>query len=99
LVLIDTISQPSRNKADIIPGCTIFPNPSQGQTSITITGFTGNLSLKIYSSTGCFLYSQNLIVEAYDFKQDVDLSSVSAGVYYFVLEGFEFKKAFRVIKV
>lgn len=99
LVLIDTNVKPDRSKGDVIPSCTLFPNPSHGPTSISVSGYTGNLVLKIYSSSGCLLYSQNMLVEGYDFKQELDISSVTAGVYYFILEGFGFNKAFRVIKI
>jgi hypothetical protein len=99
LVLIDTIDKPSRSRGDIIPGCTVFPNPSSGSTTISIAGFTGQISLKIYASSGCLLYSQSLIIDTYDFSQNVDLSSLAAGTYYFVLDGKEFRRAFRIIKI
>lgn len=82
----------------LIPECSVFPNPTEGPFQFRVKAFSGNISLRIYSSTGCLLYAQDVRLDGGEYEQQFDLSSVAAGTYLMVVQGAGMKKVFRMIR-
>lgn len=63
--------------------CQIFPNPSSGIFSITLTESTHNSNLKILNPIGLVVYESPIKNET----TKVDLSTCAAGIYFVILTG------------
>ena len=82
----------------LTPECSVFPNPTQGPFTLKVPGINGDVSMRIFSSTGCLLFAQNVRIDSVDYEQQFNLSAVASGTYLFVVEGAGLKKVFRIVK-
>ncbi len=72
-----SISKQTSEKA----GLKVFPNPSNGQFAISVNNIQGELNVKVVSLLGNVVYSSGNISVNGTFSQNIDLSSLPAGIY------------------
>ena len=77
----------------------VAPNPTLGEVKLMMTGINGNVSLKLFSQTGCLLFSQSVRIESNSYEQQLDLSSLAAGSYLLIAEGAGMRKVFKIVKI
>ncbi|MFM2285731.1 MAG: hypothetical protein RLZZ543_1228 [Bacteroidota bacterium] len=80
------------------PECVVFPNPTEGPFTCKFTGINGDISMRIFSSTGCLLYAQDVRIDSSIYEQQFNLSNVASGTYLLLVEGAGLKKVFRIVK-
>ncbi len=62
---------------------TIYPNPCQGEFTITLSDFdNGKVSVKLYSLNSALLKSFNFDKEGESFQQQINVSGLAAGAYF-----------------
>ena len=62
----------------------VYPNPSKGQFTMEINGFTGELDMNIVDISGKVVYNGQLDVTS-NFAKKFDVSDLAKGVYYIKL--------------
>jgi hypothetical protein len=77
----------------------VAPNPTLGEIKLMMTGINGNVSLKLFSQTGCLLFSQSVRIESNSYEQQLDLSSLAACTYLLIAEGAGMRKVFKIVKI
>jgi hypothetical protein len=68
-------------------GIAVFPNPAVSELNIAITGGENQMDLRIIDVRGQTVFSQSLNNIPHDFRQMVDVSAFSKGVYFVELTG------------
>ena len=64
-------------------GVTIYPNPSNGNFTCAIVGFSNqDVNVNIYNSLGQIVYSKTSNENLISYNQNVDLSNLKKGVYF-----------------
>ena len=61
--------------------CNIYPNPSNGIFTVSISGLKEDAALKIYSLSGQLIYAGQLINFSHSNRQ-IDIKSCPKGVYF-----------------
>ncbi len=64
----------------------VFPNPSAGILHVTVTGFEGAASLRVLNVIGNEVYRETLSASEPRISRTIDLSNLSAGLYYVKIE-------------
>jgi hypothetical protein len=84
--------------SDLLTEFSIYPVPNNGKFAISITSLKqDNYSINIYNSLGVEVYNlKNLTISGFH-KQQVDISSVSEGVYMVILRNADNYAAKRVL--
>ncbi|MBI1307488.1 MAG: T9SS type A sorting domain-containing protein [Bacteroidetes bacterium] len=77
---------------------TLYPNPTDGITTLRLQGFKGRMQVDVISDKGDLMLSQKLQVVNEITELDFDLSTVAAGTYYFIISQNGFQKTLRVIR-
>jgi len=69
-------------------GIEIYPNPTTGKINLDITA-NGNISanIKIYNVIGNIVYQEKDVKISGQLRKNIDLSSLSKGLYHFKIEG------------
>jgi hypothetical protein len=75
---------PENNKENMI---SVFPNPAEGELNIVITRWEKQMDLRIIDLRGQTIYMESLNKIPNDFRQIVDVSTFSRGVYFVELTG------------
>ena len=76
------------NESAAIIAASIYPNPGTGIFELSgTTNFEGSLNILVQDITGRTVLSQSLSVDGNDFKQTIDLSNETAGMYVVYLTG------------
>ncbi|TRW25345.1 T9SS type A sorting domain-containing protein [Flavobacterium zepuense] len=88
-VLLTTGSQ------DTATTMSIYPNPAAGQVTLLFAQFTGAVSLTITDAKGRIISHKNITSN----RQVVDVSKLSAGVYFFFIKSNEGSVTKRLIKL
>ena len=66
----------------------VYPLPNQGRFTLEINTSTPDiLSMKVYDATNAIVYQEEKIQVNGPFKNQVDLTQLSNGIYFMVLEG------------
>jgi hypothetical protein len=79
---------------------TIFPNPSQGDFSISFTAFSGtNYTIKIYNAAGQLIYEDELANQNQSGKiiKDIHLGELASGVYNLLLSDGKIESSKKII--
>ena len=79
---------------------TIFPNPSQGDFSISFTAFSGtNYTIKIYNAAGQLIYEDELANQNQSGKiiKDIHLGELASGVYNLLLSDGKTESSKKII--
>lgn len=76
---------------------TIYPNPTQGQLRVEITGAETleGASITIYSSSGSVIYYDNNL----NYINDIDLSPCSKGIYLLMIRIGGETSSWKIIKI
>jgi len=84
----DTVDKSKNERGDFITEISfkVAPNPTLGEVKLMMTGINGNVSLKLFSQTGCLLFSQSVRIESNSYEQQLDLSSLAAGTYLLIVK-------------
>jgi PKD repeat protein len=88
---------PSENKVVIVKntlgvqfgseaGIDIYPNPTSGKFSIEFRGTDAEVNIRIVNEIGTAVYSASKVKVSGNYKQNLDLSSLPAGVYFLKVE-------------
>lgn len=64
----------------------VFPNPSAGILHVTVTGFEGAASLRVLNVIGNEVYREAISAAEPRVSRTIDLSNLSAGLYYIKIE-------------
>ena len=71
---------------DIVPAdITIFPNPAVGQFNVTITGYTGDLTLRLYDIIGCLIEEKHVFLSTQNNTVLMQVEIADAGLYFLQL--------------
>lgn len=112
VILTSTVKNDCGNKVDTIylkssflgvdeQGTTvdfsIAPNPNNGQMTLHLNGFSGNVGVKVYGSTGNCIDQFEIGSEMEGQPLPYDLPNHASGVYFFVVTGREGVLAKKVI--
>lgn len=97
----DTVDKSKNGRGNFIKEISfeVAPNPTLGEVKLMMTGINGNVSIKLFSQTGCLLFSQSVRIESNNYEQQLDLSSLAAGTYLLIAEGAGMRKVFKIIKI
>ncbi len=60
----------------------VSPNPSKGMFKVNISGFTGNVSIKVTNMNGAVVYNKAVANAAKSSSVDVSLVNAPAGLYF-----------------
>lgn len=76
---------------------TIYPNPTEGQLRVEITGAESleGTSITIYSASGSVIYYNNTI----DFVNDMDLTPCPNGIYLLMIRMGGDTSSWKIIKI
>ncbi len=83
-VIITVIDDVSINGSLDNVNVSIFPNPNNGQFTLSIVGAEGNMNMEIVNLAGQVVYVQSIEANS-NFSTDIDVSEFSTGVYYIKL--------------
>lgn len=73
----------------------IFPNPIQNKFYLTTNQFNlQNINFKIINSLGSLVYSQNTILK----NNEIDLSNLSIGIYFIIVQSITEQKIIKIVK-
>ena len=75
----------------------IYPNPNNGEFSINFENYSGKVNIEIVDVTGKSVYSSKENVKP-NVSLDVDLGSVTSGLYFVKVSGDHDTNTIRVIK-
>lgn len=64
----------------------IYPNPNPGKFAIVLQGNEKNINIRIVNTLGSLVYIENNVKVTGKFTQNIDLSTLSEGVYYLKVE-------------
>jgi hypothetical protein len=64
------------------PEISVFPNPANGELNMTITGSENQMDVRIFDMRGQVLLRESLNNIPHDFRQMIDVSAFSRGVYF-----------------
>ena len=64
----------------------IYPNPNPGKFAIVLQGNEKNINIRIVNTLGSLVYTENNVKVTGKFTQNIDLSTLSEGVYYLKVE-------------
>jgi len=67
-------------------GAEIYPNPNPGKFAIVLQGNEKNINIRIVNTLGSLVYTENNVKVTGKFTQNIDLSTLSEGVYYLKVE-------------
>lgn len=67
-------------------GAEIYPNPNPGKFAIVLQGNEKNINIRIVNTLGSLVYTENNVKVTGKFTQNIDLSTLSEGVYYLKAE-------------
>ena len=76
----------------------VFPNPSNGQYTVSIEGLTKDLTLKIVDVQGRVLRQWQYDNPTTNFIQNIDISDVAEGVYFLQVQTADGLDVVRLIK-
>ena len=84
----------------ILENCSalLFPNPTEGLTTLTVKGLKGNLTIQVFSASGQFLFTQDIDIQEGEQAIQLNFSSVEPGTYYVQLVQGNFKKILPLVK-
>lgn len=74
----------------------LFPNPVDSVTEVYLNGFEGNVEIQIFSADGRLVRTDSKSVSGNNLE--LDLSSLSKGIYYLGIEKAGVKEMFKFIK-
>ena len=63
-------------------GVVVSPNPAKGFFKVNISGFSGNVSLKVTNMSGAVVYNKAVANSAKSSTVEVNLASAPAGLYF-----------------
>ncbi|HXH17658.1 MAG TPA: T9SS type A sorting domain-containing protein, partial [Chitinophagales bacterium] len=87
------------NSPDLERGMTVYPNPSEGTFTLEVQGMMDEVSVvKIFDVAGKLVYQEKISGRLKNYKQKINISAFSKGVYYLKLN-FEDGMAVRKIIV
>jgi hypothetical protein len=78
---------------------TLFPNPTAQLTTLELKGIGGRVVLQVFSSSGQFLFAQDLMVEDPTQQFELNFSNVTPGTYFIQLQQAEFMKILKLVKM
>ena len=91
-VVNDVSVNGSLNNVDM----TIFPNPNNGQYTMTIDGVNGEINMEVIDIAGQVVYRERLEATA-NFSAQFDMSTLAKGVYYIKLTNNDGVKTQKLI--
>ena len=74
----------------------IYPNPNNGQFTLSINGAEGNMNMEIVNLAGQVIYTQHIEATS-NFTTDIDVSEFATGVYYIKLSNNDGVKVNKLI--
>ena len=86
------------NQLTVADNISVFPNPSNGQYTVTIDGLTKDLTLKIVDVQGRTLREWQHAKPTPNFTQTIDISSFAAGVYFLQVQTTDGVDVVKLIK-
>lgn len=104
----DGISAPSNNaRTFIVTGVDeeidqsliVFPNPGNGKFSIQYRGQDKDVVVRVLDQYGSILYARTFEKISSDDPVSIDLSYLSVGAYFVVIEGDDLKEIKRLLKI
>lgn len=95
-VVITVMNDVSINELSNNVSVSVYPNPSNGEISLTIAGFTGELNMEVMNIAGQVVASSKIEVKK-SFKADFDFSTLAKGVYYIKLSNNDSVKTTKLI--
>lgn len=75
----------------------VFPNPSAGILHVTVTGYDGAASLRVLNVIGNEVYRETLGANEPRISRTIDLSSLTAGLYYVKIESGQHAEMRKVV--
>ncbi len=75
----------------------IYPNPSNGNVTISINGITENLDLQVINLQGKVIHSEKLTKQTPFITQNLDLSKYAKGIYYIKFTNSSFTKVEKLV--
>jgi hypothetical protein len=77
----------------------LFPNPTRGELTLSLSGLNEGMRLEIFSESGQLLFSQRL--EAMNQAQEIKLNvgNLVNGIYFLRIAGIKYQKVLRFVKV
>ncbi len=76
----------------------LFPNPTEGLTTLTVKGLKGNLTIQVFSASGQFLFTQDIEIQNEEQSIELNFSGVEPGTYYVQLVQGNYKKILPLVK-
>jgi hypothetical protein len=95
-VVITVMNDVSINELSNNVSVSVYPNPSNGEISLTIAGFTGELNMEVMNIAGQVVASSKIEVKK-SYKADFDFSTLAKGVYYIKLSNNDSVKTTKLI--
>ncbi len=74
----------------------IYPNPNNGQFTLSVNGAEGNMNMEIVNLAGQVVYTQRIEATS-NFTTDIDVSEFATGVYYIKLSNNDGVKVNKLI--
>ena len=88
----------AENVLKVADNISVFPNPSNGQYTVSIDGLTKDLTLKIVDVQGRILRQWQYDNPTANFTQNIDISDVAEGVYFLQIQTADGLDVVRLIK-
>jgi hypothetical protein len=85
--------------SDVLPGISVFPNPTTGLVNVDFEQEKGQALIEIYSSDGLLVFSEPLLPadEVKGYKRTYDLTGLSTGMYILCVRKNNEQKFFKII--
>ena len=99
--MIQTVTTQLVNTEDVLKvadNISVFPNPSNGQYTVSIEGLTKDLTLKIVDVQGRVLRQWQYDNPTTNFIQNIDISDVAEGIYFLQVQTADGLDVVRLIK-
>jgi hypothetical protein len=82
------------------PYLSLKPNPAFEYTQLEGSGIkSGEYFIQLQSIAGQEIYNKKLLIEQGKFKESIDLSNISSGLYFLTFKGIDTLKVFKVEKI
>jgi hypothetical protein len=76
----------------------LFPNPTEALTTLTVKGLKGNLTIRVFSASGQFLFAQDIDILQGEQSIELNFAGVEPGTYYIQLIQGNYRKILPLVK-